>query len=88
VQESVETWARLDGCPSEPQVVSDADGIRVVRYGPGREGAELLFTVVEGNGHHWPDTKEPLPHAISGPALDPFNATDRIWEFFKEHPLL
>jgi polyhydroxybutyrate depolymerase len=87
VQDSVDTWARLDGCPPSPHVVSDAGGVRVVRYGPGNGGSEILFTTIEGNGHHWPDTVEPLPHFICGPTLDPFNATDRIWEFFVRHPL-
>ena len=87
VQESADKWARLDGCAPEPHVLSEAKGVRVVRYGPGREGAEVIYTTVEGNGHHWPDTVEPLPHAISGPSLDPFNATDRIWNFFQAHPL-
>ncbi len=87
VRESAEQWAQLDGCPAEPTVVSDSDGVRVLRYGPGRDNAEVLFTTVEGNGHHWPDTVEPLPHIICGPTLDPFNATDRIWEFFKAHPM-
>ncbi len=87
VQDSVDKWVALDGCPPEPQVVSDANGVRVLRYGPGRDQSEILFTTIEGNGHHWPDTVEPLPHAICGPTLDPFNATDRIWDFFKAHPL-
>ena len=87
VQDSVDTWARLDGCPARPQIVSDANGVRVERYGPGRAGSEVLFTTIEGNGHHWPDTVEPLPHFICGPTLDPFNATDRIWDFFVRHPL-
>jgi len=87
VQESVDTWARLDGCPAEPQVVSAEGGVRVLRYGPGRAESEVLFTTIGGNGHHWPDTIEPLPHFICGPTLDPFNATDRIWDFFKAHPL-
>ena len=87
VQETVDAWAALDGCPILPTTVSDKEGVRVVRYGPGHDGVELLFTTIEGNGHHWPDTIEPLPAAISGPSLDPFSATDRIWEFFKKHPL-
>ena len=87
VQESVDTWARLDGCPPEPQVVSDGNGVHVLRYGPGRGQAEVLFTTIEGNGHHWPGSVEPLPRAISGPALDPFRATDQIWAFFQRHPL-
>ena len=87
VQESVDEWAKLDGCPGEPQVVSDEDGVKVMRYGPGKDEAEVLFTTVEGNGHHWPGTVEPLPKAISGPGLDPFRATDRIWDFFVKHPM-
>jgi polyhydroxybutyrate depolymerase len=87
VQDSVDVWARLDDCEPEPRVVSDSDGVRVVRYEPGKDGAEIVFTTVEGNGHHWPTSDEPLPPAISGPTLDPFSATDRIWDFFVQHPL-
>jgi len=87
VQESVDLWAHLDGCPPQPRVVKEHDGIRVLSYGPGRDHAEILFTTIEGNGHHWPGSVEPLPRAISGPTLDPFNATDQIWDFFKKHPL-
>jgi polyhydroxybutyrate depolymerase len=87
IQDTVNEWIKLDGCPPAPEVISDRDGVRVLRYGLGHADSEILFTIVEGNGHHWPDTKEPLPHAISGPALDPFNATDRIWDFFQRHPL-
>lgn len=87
VQESVDAWAKLDGCPPDPQIVSNENGVRVLRYGPGRDDSEVIFTTIEGNGHHWPGTVEPLPHVISGPSLDPFHATDRIWNFFMRHPL-
>lgn len=87
IQESVDTWVHLDGCPRQPQIVSNQNGVLVLRYGPGRHDSEILFTVVKGNGHHWPGTVEPLPPAISGPTRDPFNATDAIWDFFKGHPL-
>lgn len=87
VQETVHAWAQLDGCSPSPQVVSDENGVRVLRYGHGQGGGEILFTTVEGNGHHWPDTVEPLPQVISGPSLNPFNATDRIWDFFQTHPM-
>jgi polyhydroxybutyrate depolymerase len=87
VQDSVNAWAKLDGCPPEPQVLSDANGVRVLRYGPGHDNAEVIFTTIDGNGHHWPGSHEPLPKIISGPVLDPFNATDIIWDFFVKHPL-
>lgn len=87
VRESADIWAKLDGCQVQPETLRDKDGVHELRFAPGRNDAEVLFTIVDGNGHHWPGTSEPLPRAISGPALDPFHATDRIWEFFKRHPL-
>lgn len=87
VQQSADHWAALDGCPPAPQIISDKDGVRVERYGPGHEDSEVVYTIVDGNGHHWPNSVEPLPRLISGPRIDSFSATDRIWEFFKRHPL-
>jgi polyhydroxybutyrate depolymerase len=87
VQDTVVQWALLDGCPATPQTANDKNGVRVMRYAPGRDGAEVLFTVIKGNGHHWPGSVEPLPQAISGPTLDPFSATDRIWDFFRRYAL-
>ncbi len=87
VQASVDQWVRLDGCQVKPEERSERGGVRVLRYRPGHDEAEVIFTVVEGNGHHWPTSVEPLPPVISGPTRDPFPATDRIWDFFRRHPL-
>jgi polyhydroxybutyrate depolymerase len=87
VQESADLWAKLDGCPAMAQTLSDRNGVRVLRYGPGQSGSEVIYTIVDGNGHHWPGSVEPLPQIISGPRLDPFSATDCIWDFFRHHPL-
>jgi polyhydroxybutyrate depolymerase len=87
VQQSVDQWVKLDGCDQKPENGSVHDGVRVQRYRPRHDGAEVIFTVVTGNGHHWPVSVEALPRQISGPALDPFSATDRIWDFFRRHPL-
>jgi polyhydroxybutyrate depolymerase len=87
VQTSVDQWVRLDGCKAKPEEAGGRDGVKVLRYRPGHDGAEVVFTIVEGNGHHWPTSVEPLPPLISGPTRDPFSATDRIWDFFRRHPL-
>jgi polyhydroxybutyrate depolymerase len=86
IQESVDAWVKLDGCPVLPAIHNEGP-VRTFSYGPGRDDVEILFTTIEGNGHHWPGSVEPLPASISGPALDPFSATDRIWDFFEHHPL-
>ena len=81
IQASLDQWLRLDGCGIQPLSVSDHGVVYTANYGP------IVFTRIKGNGHHWPGTIEPLPEAVSGPRLDPFNATDAIWKFFQDHPL-
>jgi polyhydroxybutyrate depolymerase len=87
IQDSVDQWVRLDGCATKPEETNDRDGVKVLRYKPRHDDAEVLFTVVQGNGHHWPTSTEPLPPTMSGPTRDPFSATDTIWDFFRHHPL-
>ncbi|MEI9998130.1 MAG: hypothetical protein WDO13_02630 [Verrucomicrobiota bacterium] len=52
--------ARLNGCPLEPQVVSEDAVVRVERYGPVTTARRCSSPRVTGNGHHWPGTVEPL----------------------------
>jgi polyhydroxybutyrate depolymerase len=87
IQRTVDHWVHLDGCSTEPQVISDSHGVFVAGYGADPKKLDILFTTIDGNGHHWPGTQEPLPTEISGPCRDPFNATDAIWNFFEQHPL-
>jgi polyhydroxybutyrate depolymerase len=87
IQDTVDQWARLDGCAPQPQSISDDGSVFVANYGPDRDHIRIRFTTIDGNGHHWPGTRELLPAAIVGPCLDPFNATDAIWDFFKQHPM-
>ncbi len=87
VSQTLEKWAHALGCPDEPKTVSDSDGVKVVRYGPGRDGSELLAYTIEGQGHHWPGGRGQLPESIVGKNLDKLNATDVIWSYFAAHPL-
>jgi polyhydroxybutyrate depolymerase len=87
IQESLDQWLRLDGCGTAPISENAHEGVDIATYGGPSPGSVIVFTRVEGNGHHWPGTVEPLPEAISGPRLDPFDATDVIWKFFQTHPL-
>lgn len=84
-QESIDLWVRLNGCSPTPQILEQDQNDTVLRYAGDR--ADVFFTKVNGLGHHWPGTAEPLPRSISGPIVDPFSATDRIWNFFRQHTL-
>lgn len=87
VQESITKWARLLGCPTEPQIVSDNEGVRMVTYKPCQQGSEIIYYTVEGLGHNWPGGKPYLPQGIVGKTSNKIIANDVIWDFFQRHPM-
>ena len=87
VIETLEKWARALDCSEQPKNVSNQDGVKIFRFGPGRDGSELLVYTIEGMGHHWPGGRSRLPESLVGKKLDTLNATDVIWSYFASHPL-
>lgn len=85
VRKSVERWAELNGCGTKSALVSDKNGVRIERYGPGRGGAEVLFYTVEGMGHVWPGKTSVLPEFLVGKPTDKLDGTAVIWDFFRAH---
>ena len=87
-RDSVDRWARMLGCPPEPKVLRNAGGVKVLAYGPGKEGSEVVFYVIEGMGHTWPGSRfQMLPESLVGKTTDKLRANDVIWEFFEKHPM-
>jgi len=86
VRESVLKWAEMLGCPPERKVFRDSNGVKVTAYGPGRNGSEAVFYIVEGMGHTWPGGKRLLPERLVGKTTNKIKANDVIWEFFQKHP--
>jgi polyhydroxybutyrate depolymerase len=86
IEQTVRTWASWVGCPPEPGMLSDRDGVRHMRYGPGERGAEVDFYIIEGAGHAWPGGLPVLAERLAGKPTDKLNATGVIWEFFERHP--
>jgi polyhydroxybutyrate depolymerase len=85
VSETVARWAAALGCPPAPARREQGDGLRTTVYGPGRDGAELVVTVVEGLGHHWPGGRGQLSRQIAGPPSPRPRANELIWDFFRDH---
>lgn len=85
-----EWWVEKNGCPSTPLVenLPDAvnDGTTVTRelYGPGRDGAEVAFYIIEGGGHTWPGGLQYLPESTIGKTCRDINASELMWEFFAD----
>jgi len=75
--------AVLNGCtgvPDELPATGDASGIR---YSGCTEGAEVIFYTINGGGHTWPGG-EPLPEWLTGYTSQDINATQLMWEFFRQ----
>lgn len=91
--DSVAFWARHDGCAAVPsvQLLPDrdpADGTRVRQdtYRGCRPGTEVVFYAVLGGGHTWPGGAQFLPAGIVGRTSRDVDASQRIWDFFAQHP--
>ncbi len=87
VRDSIQKWVKAVGCPETPARASEATGVRAETYGPGRDGAEVLYITVEGLGHTWAGGKSLLPEFMVGKRSDKIKATDVIWDFFQKHAL-
>ncbi|HEY5314064.1 MAG TPA: PHB depolymerase family esterase [Pirellulales bacterium] len=91
VDETMQAWARLDGCPSVPKIESlpdkADDGTRVTRttYGPGKEGSEVVLYTIENGGHSWPGRNSGF--GLLGKSTQDISANDLIWDFFQRHPM-
>lgn len=93
VEKAVAQWAKLIGCPDKPRETKvphvAKDDMHVTRreYGPGKNGAELVFYLIEGGGHTWPGRQPLADIEFLGPSTGDISANDLMWEFFVQHPL-
>lgn len=88
VKETIETWVRVNGCPSEPKrdVKADqaGDGTTIIRETYGEEGspAEVTMLTIKGGGHAWPGRPSPPGLGRSSRNLD---ANQTLGSFFARH---
>jgi polyhydroxybutyrate depolymerase len=91
VEENIQIWCRVNGCPTTPQVtalddrVQDGTTVACKVYGPGKDGAEVVLYEIIGGGHTWPG--QPPPVKFLGRSTFDISANDLMWEFFQKHPL-
>lgn len=77
-------WAKGQGCSSEQGTVrSEEEGVKVVEYGPGRDGVPFTAYYIDGQGHGWPGEARSWKTALMGPSTTRVNATDLIWDFLQ-----
>ncbi len=86
MEQSISRWASWLGIHGPPQRSTPREQVRLDRYGPTPDGAEIEFYCVQDMGHVWPGGVEFLNPRISGPMSRRIDATELIWDFFARHP--
>ncbi len=89
--ETIEKWVLHNKCPVKPTAVFEIntekdDGMKVLvqEYKNKDTGVAVVLYRIEGGGHTWPGAKQYLPEYFIGKTNHDINATEVIWEFFKD----
>jgi polyhydroxybutyrate depolymerase len=87
IPQQTTTWARRNGCSSQPMDTIVASDVTLVRYHC-PPGAEVELYRVTGGGHAWPgSTFTRSISSVVGRTTFSISADDLMWAFFLSHPL-
>lgn len=86
VESTVNKWVTLNECQTTPTItdipdIDMTDGCKAIKYSyvGGKDNSQVIFIKIVGGGHSWPGIA-----GGDGNVCKDFNATQTIWEFFKQ----
>jgi polyhydroxybutyrate depolymerase len=86
--ETIDFWRSNNGCSNLLPTRETMGAATCTNYGLCLSGADVQLCTIEGGGHVWPGTgANPGGEACGGSGTTDLQANDRIWDFFKAHPL-
>jgi polyhydroxybutyrate depolymerase len=80
----IDTLAERNGCDPLPEELPASGVVSGLQFD--RCEADVVFYTVAGGGHTWPGG-EPLPVWLTGQTTQDVDATQTIWDFFRQHTL-
>jgi polyhydroxybutyrate depolymerase len=80
-------WTQALRCTAAPTADATVNGVRTRRYSGCRDDADVAFVTIEGLGHVWAGGVNQMPQMLVGNPTDKLNATDVIWDFFRNKRL-
>ncbi len=83
IEDWAAAWAGRNGCASTPTITTPVETITIHTWSQCKENADVILYTLANHGHSWPGSLV-MPKNITSQAV---NATDVIWEFFKQHPM-
>lgn len=84
VQETMEIWAALNGCGTQP-VTGQFGEIRHEIWNGCKSGSSVELYTIIGGQHAWPGSDDPAWPGGDEPSQS-LSATQLIWDFFANHP--
>jgi len=93
VEDVIRSWVTFDGCPAAPAEVRRQGKAVMTRYGPGKQGTEVVLWTLEDGGHTWPggnvlpSGSDPKSKWYQGAVNHDINAAEEMWKFFSRHQL-
>jgi polyhydroxybutyrate depolymerase len=89
VEETAARWRATNRCSPEGSVTelphrdaADDTRVRVTRWEPDGEGAEVVLVTVDGGGHTWPGGLQYMPQSEIGATAGDVHASDLVADFF------
>ena len=80
----VQQWRNLNGCSDVSEQVYSQGDATCLEWSECSEGAAVRFCTIDGGGHTWPNSPEPLPWGKTSVDID---ASAEIFDFFEQHPM-
>jgi polyhydroxybutyrate depolymerase len=80
-------WSRRNRCGSTPIESSVAADVTRLEYTDCAADANVDLYTIKGEGHQWPGGRPIVAKWLVGPYSDSVDATEKMWSFFREHPL-
>lgn len=81
----VDTFAQRNGCDPVPEELLSQGEVSAIQYV--QCDADVDFYTINGGGHTWPGGTR-LPGFITGHTTSAFDATETMWDFFQQNPLI
>jgi polyhydroxybutyrate depolymerase len=87
VKETINIFLDSYGLSRQPTETSRAGEVLRERWGPDRDGVEIVLYTIDDAGHTWPGGRTTVSESKVGKLSLAIRASELMWEFFKRYSL-
>lgn len=88
-QTSATAWSQRNGCSVDTEQVFQNGDATCDAWTECLDGSDVEFCTIDGGGHTWPGSSFAAFFEMvgQGKTSTDLDATDRMWQFFEQHPM-